>query len=69
MVISPDGSRAYCTASTGCNCWSLADGQKLAELRGHASGTLGLAVSPDGSLLATGASDTSVLVWEAPAGQ
>lgn len=69
MVISPDGSRAYCTAGTGANCWNLADGQKLAELRGHASGTLGLAVSPDGSLLATGASDTSVLVWVAPAGQ
>ncbi len=69
MVVSPDGIMVYCNASTGANCWNLADGQKIAELRGHASGTLSLAISPDGALLATGASDTSVLVWEVPADQ
>lgn len=66
IVISPDGGRAYCTAATGANCWNLADAQKIAELRGHASGTLGIAVSADGTSLPTGAGDTSVLVWEAP---
>ena len=64
LAVSLEGTVAYCSAASGANCWDLADGHSVAQWRGHAAGAGCLAVSPDGGLVVTGSSDTSLLVWE-----
>lgn len=66
MAISPDGTVAHCGASTGANSWNLTDGTSVGQVRGHGEGVTALALSPDGNMIVTGSTDTSLLVWEAP---
>jgi WD40 repeat protein len=61
--------------------WDPATGRKLDELRGHVGGISGLAFSPDGSMLASGASgnppntkgqtatDSTVRLWDVKTGK
>ncbi|NLJ36269.1 MAG: WD40 repeat domain-containing protein [candidate division WS1 bacterium] len=67
MSVAPDGNKVYCGAGSGFNCWDLRDGHQVSQVRGHTAGVLSLALSPDGRAVVTGSSDTSLLVWEAPA--
>jgi WD40 repeat protein len=49
--------------------WDLATGEKIHSFQGHESATYSLAFSPDGSRLASGLRNGTVLVWEAPHGR
>jgi WD40 repeat protein len=47
--------------------WDVATGRELLRLPGHRSDVRSVALSPNGSLLATGHVDTSILVWDVSA--
>ena len=46
--------------------WDLATGEKIHSFQGHESATYSLAFSPDGSRLASGLRNGTVLLWEVP---
>jgi WD40 repeat protein len=46
--------------------WNLPTGEKLAELAGHHADVVSLDLSADGTRLATGLADTTVIVWDVP---
>jgi WD40 repeat protein len=56
--------------------WDVTSGEKIAMLDGHSPPTLGeysnpitaLAFSPDGNLLASGAEDNTIIIWDAQSG-
>ena len=49
--------------------WDPASGQRLLTLHGHSFRAQGVAFSPDGSLLATGADDRTAKLWDPMTGQ
>jgi WD40 repeat protein len=49
--------------------WDLESGRQLATLRGHSGPLLGVAVSPDGALVATGSLDGTAKLWDLATGQ
>ncbi len=46
--------------------WNLTTGEKLAELGGQQADVVSLDLSADGTRLATGLADTTVIVWDVP---
>jgi WD40 repeat protein len=46
--------------------WNVANGASLATLAGHADAIYSLAVSPDGSVLASGSYDQKIILWDLP---
>src|SRR5436309_3490183 len=48
--------------------WDAASGKRVRELLGHQQGVSGVAFSPDGKLLASISSDTTVRLWETATG-
>ena len=46
--------------------WDLATGQEIATLEGHAADVSSLTFSADGTRLASGLRDTTVIVWDVP---
>jgi WD40 repeat protein len=48
--------------------WDIPSGKVRATLRGHEGAVLCLAVSEDGSVLATGGADRTIKVWDVAAG-
>jgi len=48
--------------------WDAASGEQIDVLRGHRDLVLGVAFSPDGSLLATSSADGTVRIWDVAAG-
>ena len=76
VTVSPDSRRVY-TASkdAGLVVWDLQTGQKVARVPGgrsgqqsyhpgHCSSVLALAVSSDGTLLASGDQDRLIMIWD-----
>jgi WD40 repeat protein len=70
----PDGRTLATASPDGFRLWDLATGKETFFSKAHDPGAgwrgdsfaLSLAVSPDGRKLATGHSDTTVLIWELP---
>jgi WD40 repeat protein len=71
VAVSPDGGRLACGTWTGpVSIWDPTTGQLLLTLHGHDSMVLGLAFSPDGSLLASSdESHRAVELWDPTTGQ
>jgi WD40 repeat protein len=55
---SPDGK------SGGVQVWELATGQLRLQTAGHRGAVMSLAYSTDGSVLASGGADTTILLWD-----
>jgi WD40 repeat protein len=67
LAFSPDG-RTLAACGEGDSrvvLWELVSRQVLAEFVGHAGATTAVAFSSDGLTLATGGTDTTVLLWDA----
>lgn len=51
-------------ASTPIKLWNTATGENVATFTGHVTSIFSLAFSPDGSLLASGSGDGTILLWD-----
>lgn len=71
IAFSSDGrSLATCTLNSGeARLWNLPSGSLQTILRGHVSGVMRVAFSPDGKTLATGAFDGKIKLWSLAADQ
>jgi len=49
--------------------WEVATGERRQSFEGHTDAMLALALSPDGTLLATAGYDRSILLWEVASGE
>jgi WD40 repeat protein len=49
--------------------WDIATGKEIRVLRGHRTGVGAIAFSPDGTQLASGADDGTILVWDVSSGK
>ncbi len=73
---TPDGTKVVTAAGfqfgDGTNftasVWDVGTGAEVLTLRGHTKDVLGVAVSPDGSRIATSGNDLTVRVWDAATG-
>jgi WD40 repeat protein len=64
-VVFVDGGRQIATASLdGVRIWDANTGEQLATLAGSQQGGWGLAVSPDGELLASGVRGSDLALWD-----
>jgi WD40 repeat protein len=69
FAISPDGQRIATGSENGIvSMWNIADGEKLAEMRGHKDEIAAAAFSRDGARLITVSRDRTVRVWNGTAG-
>lgn len=67
FAFTPDGHSVLVGGSDGTMAlWDLATGKKVLEFAAHASNVTALAISADGRWLASGAQDSSILVWPLP---
>lgn len=69
VVFLGDGRAASGGDDFAVEIWDLDTGQHVYRLEGHKGQVNGLAVSPDGALLATAAWDGSVRVWNIATGE
>jgi hypothetical protein len=77
MALAPDGKTLATGGEDGrIRLWDLSSGKELAVLVGHYGPVILLAISPDGTLLASGAlnkrrgrADYSVRLWRMPSGK
>lgn len=64
-AFSPDGERlALADAFNEIHVYRVADGAELKTLRGHRAAVHCMEFSADGTRLATGSEDTTVLIWD-----
>lgn len=74
LAVSPDGrliaTRAHWQGRNKVWMWNLAEGREaFPELVGHAAAINAIAFSPDGTKIATGASDFTTRLWDAATGE
>jgi WD40 repeat protein len=78
VVFSPDGKTLFsggclqpqdaCTAG-GVLMWDVTSGQVIHTLPGHTNAVISIALSPNGSVLASAAADKTVKIWDTSNGQ
>lgn len=65
VTFSVDDHRIYSCDDSGDVCiWDALDGRKIGTLDGHSGWVRSLAVSADGSMLATAGEDCLIRIWE-----
>lgn len=69
LILSPDGSRLAAASRESVQVWATASGKKLGTLRPERPMISSLAFFPDGALLATGAQQGSLQVWNVGTGK
>lgn len=70
LAFSPDLNLVASAGDDGQpQIWRLSDGQTLATLTGHTDAVWDITFSPDGSTLATAASDYNVILWQGITGE
>jgi WD40 repeat protein len=65
-VFSPDGSLLIASGfgEKTIHCWDMATGKQLPPFQGRGLEATGLALSPDGKILAAASADQSLRLWE-----
>lgn len=71
VAFSPDGKvlAGRGQHDTVLCLWDVATGRELGDFAAHASAIQAVAISPDGTRIASGAKDGSVFLWESGTGQ
>ena len=64
ITYSPDGTRLAMASSIEIWIYDVHTGEELALLTGHVGWVLSVSFSPDGSTLASGSRNGTVLLWE-----
>lgn len=65
VSISPDGNTfAYASEAQIIQLWDIPANEKKGELRGHTGAGASVAFSPNGTILASGSFDDTVIIWE-----
>lgn len=69
LAVAPDGRTAYVGGrSPTLSAWDLETGKPIREFRGHDNPVGDLALSPDGTRLASCAGDRTVRIWDTQSG-
>jgi WD40 repeat protein len=68
-VFSPNSKLLAVGSVASIRVYDTSEFNEAAELKGHASGVVSLAFSPDGKLLASGSADRSVRIWDMTEGK
>jgi|GEM_PF-2870450 len=70
ILFSPDGQSLYSGGWNGITVWNSATGEQIRSMGDSSNGGSILALSPDGTLLASGGSfDQPIVLWEAATGR
>jgi WD40 repeat protein len=69
VAFGPAGKVVTASFDATARIWDLASRRELATLRGHSGPLLGVAVSPDGALVATGSLDGTAKLWDLATGR
>jgi WD40 repeat protein len=68
LAFSPDGKR-LATANTELKVWDVTTGDELVGATGFTAIVRGIAFNPDGSQIATGGQDGTVVLWDSQTGK
>jgi hypothetical protein len=63
-TLLPDGRTLAIGQPGGVKLWDLATDKERGQIKGHDGDVVRLTTSADGKLLATGSTDTTILLWE-----